>query len=269
MSVLLNKGFRGWAQLAIFLGLLGVGMIAGSLISAGMWVALTGQNFASMGTDLLNPAYATPLKIVQAISTFFIFFLPAVLYASIVYRPPARALGIGVAPFSAALLGISVLCLVCMGPITDALGTLNRQIPLSASAKTFFDNLEKTYEEQVKAIGNVTSFGQYMLSLIMIALLPAVFEEVLFRGGLQGMLARWWKKPLLALVITSIVFSAIHGSWYGFLPRVALGLLLGGVFLITQNLIYPIILHFINNAIVVTYMYYLAIKGKPIDVGST
>jgi len=76
------------------------------------------------------------------------------------------------------------------------------------------------------------------------------------------------KIPWVAFIVTSIIFSAIHGSWYGFMPRVVLGILLGAIFYTTQNIWYSIIIHFVNNAVAVTYMYYLTIKGKPVSIAT-
>ena len=83
---------------------------------------------------------------------------------------------------------------------------------------------------------------------MVIAFLPALFEETLFRGGMQNLFSRWFKKPLLAIVVTSIIFSAIHGSYLGFLSRFALGFLLGWIYYRTGNIWLNIIGHFFNNA---------------------
>ena len=58
--------------------------------------------------------------------------------------------------------------------------------------------------------------AEFIFSLLVMALFPALFEETLFRGGLQQILVAWFKKPLLAITITSIIFSAVHFSYYGF-----------------------------------------------------
>lgn len=264
---LFNKGYSGLGQLGILLGLVGVGLVIGSLISIGIWMAMTGQGAMTMQQDMLNPKYAGAIKVVQAISTLFAFFVPAVGYAFISYRNGWNALGFG-NKIVWKLAGISVLIVLCSGPLIDAVTTLNKAIPISQSAKAFFDKMEKAYEDQVKVIAEVKTISQYLLSLVMIALLPAVFEEVLFRGGMQNLLHRWWKNPWLAIIVTSVVFSAIHGSWYGFLPRVVLGILLGAIFYTTQNIWYSIIIHFVNNAAAVTYMYYLTSTGKPVSLAT-
>jgi membrane protease YdiL (CAAX protease family) len=258
---LYNKGFTGWGQFGIFLGMWGVGLVAGSMVAAGVWSAMTGQGIMNMQQDMLKPQYATAIKTLQVVSTLFMFLIPALVYAFICYRNGWLAMDFR-SSFNVKILGICILILVASMPTIDALALLNKAIPLSPSKKAFFDNLEKSYEEQVKVIGDVKTVGQYILSLIMIALLPALFEETLFRGGLQNLFARWWKSPWAAIIVTSILFSAIHGSWYGFFPRIGLGIILGAVFAYTHNIWYNIALHFINNATVVTIMYFDTMKNK-------
>lgn len=258
---LINKGYNGWSQLGIFLGLWGGGLIMGSLGAGAVWAMMTGQGLMNMEQDMLNPAYANAVKAVQLITTLFVFFLPALAYAFICWRPPLLALGFKNV-FNWKVFGICLLIILASSPLIDLLTTINKAIPLPAATKAYFDKLEQSYEQQVKAIGDVRTFGQYVVSMVMIAALPAFFEEVMFRGGLQNLFARWWKNPWAAIVVTAVLFSAIHGSWYGFLPRVALGVVLGLVFHFTKNIWYTVGLHFINNGVIVTYMYVSAKMNK-------
>jgi hypothetical protein len=97
------------------------------------------------------------------------------------------------------------------------------------------------------------------------ALGPAIFEEAFFRGGMQNILQKWTRNPWLAIGLTSLVFSAIHFSYYGFIPRLALGVVLGLLFHYSGSLWLSIAGHFFNNALVVTQIYILTLQGKSID----
>ena len=97
------------------------------------------------------------------------------------------------------------------------------------------------------------------------ALGPAIFEETFFRGGMQNLLQQWTRKPILAIIITSLIFSAIHFSYYGFIPRVALGVILGLIYYYSGSIWLSIAGHFFNNALVVTQIYIYARQGKPIE----
>ncbi|TAD81742.1 MAG: CPBP family intramembrane metalloprotease [Bacteroidetes bacterium] len=265
---LFNQGYSGWRQLGVFLGIWGMGLIVGSLAAMAAWTAMTGQGLMNMQQDMLNPEFAVAIKVMQVITTLFVFFLPAVLYAKICWRPPALALGFRPG-FSFKILGWCLLLLAASLPIIDLLTLANKAIPLTPSLRAQADALEASYEQQIKAIGSVENWAQYLSTLVLVAALPALFEEVMFRGGLQNLFARWWKKSIVAIVVGAIIFSLIHTSWYGFLPRVALGALLGLVFHYTRSIWYSIIIHFINNGVIITYLFITTKNGQATNLSDT
>ena len=118
----------------------------------------------------------------------------------------------------------------------------------------------------------VDTFGGLLLNLLVIALIPAVGEELTFRGVLQQGLVRRMKSPHLAIILSAAIFSFIHFQFYGFLPRMFLGILLGYMFYITKSLWTSITMHFVNNGTAVV-LYYLNNKGiidiDPETFGST
>ena len=100
----------------------------------------------------------------------------------------------------------------------------------------------------------------------MLAILPAVFEETLFRGGMQNLLSDGRSMPVLAIIVTSIVFSAIHFSYLGFLSRFALSFILGWMYYRTGNLWLSIIGHALNNAVALTVLYVMKLEEPDIDL---
>ena len=76
--------------------------------------------------------------------------------------------------------------------------------------------MEDSRAAQETALININSFPRYIISLIVIGLLPGLFEEICFRAGLQNILTRWFKGPGVAIILTAIIFSLIHISYYGF-----------------------------------------------------
>ena len=88
------------------------------------------------------------------------------------------------------------------------------------------------------------------------ALLPAFSEELFFRGALQKALLRLSTKPWLAILMSSLIFALLHGTVFKFIPIFVLGILLGTVYHFTRNLWYPIIIHFLYNAISLLAVYF-------------
>jgi hypothetical protein len=91
----------------------------------------------------------------------------------------------------------------------------------------------------------------------MIGIIPAVGEELLFRGIIQRVLIQWTRNKHLGVWIAAILFSALHFQFYGFVPRALLGVMFGYMLIISGNLWLPVIAHFINNtvAVIAYYMY--------------
>ena len=109
------------------------------------------------------------------------------------------------------------------------------------------------------------TMSDYLLSILVMAVAPAIFEEMLFRGAVQKIFVGWFKNSFWGILIASVLFSAIHFSFFGFLPRVALGMILGYVFYFSRNLWLNIFIHFLYNGIIVTQLFVAAKQGKQID----
>src|SRR5437762_10982818 len=137
-------------------------------------------------------------------------------------------------------------------------------IPITESLKLKFTKMEADYNKQVEAIIGLNNAGEYILALIIMAFLPALCEETLFRGGLQNFLTRSTKMPWLSIIIVSLIFSAAHFSYYGFLSRVFLGIVLGLLYQYSGRIWLNIIAHFFNNAFALTAVYIYKMQGKPL-----
>lgn len=259
-----RPGMSYSAAFFILFGMLGAGLIVGGLASIGVWTAMTGKGIFEMEKEMLNPANVQAVRVVQLVSTFFIFFLPAYFTALIMNKKPLNFLGFNV-HFSWRQLLLAIGIMLVSLPLVGSLSEINKLIPLPAAYEKFFKELEETYEKQVVVLSRITGFRDYLISLLIMALGPAIFEETFFRGGMQNLLQQWTRKPWLAIAITSIVFSAIHFSYYGFMPRVALGFVLGLLYYYSGSLWLSIAGHFFNNALVVTQIYYYVKQGKPIE----
>jgi uncharacterized protein len=262
-----------WGQAGIFAGLIIAGLIVAGIVQfAGMAGKINFSDLSKLDSKtlmdkLLVPENANLLRILQFVSTLIMMFLPTYFYAKICHVKPLVHLGLIKKP-TIQQIGLVVLIMLACLPVIGALQEAMKLIPFSKAQLAIFQKAEDDYYKQILVIGRMNSFGEYLLSMFMIALLPAIFEEVLFRGGIQNLLSRWSKKPILSICITAAIFSFIHGSYIGFLPRFVLGFVLGWLFYRTDKLWLSIIAHFINNAIGVTMMYAMTKMGKPITPNS-
>ena len=270
MAYFATKRFSYWGQLGILTAFTGAGLVIGGVLSLIPILDklnlkdLAGASSAKIMDKLVVPENATPLRWMQFITTLFLFFLPPFFYALLCHKKPSLHLGFRYKVNMQQAFVVILLILACL-PIVGALQGLTEMLPWSKATLQQFNAAEQDYNKQVAVIARMNNFTDYLVSIIMIGFLPAVFEETFFRGGLQNLLSRWFKMPVVAIIITSIIFSAIHGSYLGFLSRAALGFVLGWVYYRTGNIWLNIIGHFFNNAFGVTELYLTSRPGHKID----
>jgi len=137
-------------------------------------------------------------------------------------------------------------------PLLGLLVEWNKNIQLPAAWK----HLEIWMQESEKQNGELTNLLIYfdnkremIAILFVVAILPAIGEELLFRGILQNELVRILRNPHLGIVLASILFSALHFQFYGFFPRMGLGILFGYLYYWSGTILVPILMHFTNNAL--------------------
>lgn len=213
---------------------------------------------------LLNTNVAV-LRMAQVVGSFFILALPALILAFIVNRKkPHNYLGFNIV-ISGKQMFFTVLIFMCALWVSEILGIVNELIPIPKNSEVYFRKLEDDYTKEATILLTMKDGHDYILSLIVVALLPAVFEELLFRGCLQKIMVSVTRNAFAGILITSIIFSLFHQSYYGFLPRVFLGITLGYLYYYSKNIWLNITAHFLNNAFTITIMYSLVRQGKTLQ----
>jgi uncharacterized protein len=214
------------------------------------------MNMASM-SDLSNPETIRLLKFFQVVQSFGLFIIPPIILASMFHHSIAGYLFLDrkVTPLSSLL----VIALIFFAlPVINFTGELNNQMHFpewASGVEDWMKNAEERAEELTKAFLKVENIGGLMFNLFMIALLPAIGEELLFRGVIQRIFTEWTRSHHWGIWISAILFSALHIQFYGFIPRMLLGVLFGYLLVWSGSIWLPIIAHFFNNAFAVIAMY--------------
>lgn len=147
---------------------------------------------------------------------------------------------------------------------------VNLNLPDSLSG---FENWAQEQEDQRAVLTEYLtvfdSMGYLILAILVIAVIPGVGEELLFRGFLQNIFQRIVKNDHAAVWISAFLFSAIHIQFYGLVPRMLLGALFGYLYLWSGNLLVPMIAHFVNNCVSLIALYTYQQGLTEIDVEST
>lgn len=252
------------AQFALLLAMIGVAMVLGSLVVAVVGSQIMGVGFLKVPEFMVKPQYVNQARLINTLGSLIIFFLPAILFARMVGGHAFSYLGFSKRINHKQLLYVLFLTFAGM-ILSGALGSLNEQIPLSPALLRKAKALEEAYKAAMMSMATMRNSADLILSLLVLAAAPALFEEVLFRGTFQQLFVNWTSSPWVGILLTSLLFSVVHFSYFGFLPRVALGFLLGLIFYYSKNLWLSIFLHFLNNAVVVVQLYVLNKQGKPLN----
>ncbi len=204
--------------------------------------------------DYTNPEVIAGLKFFQLMSAVGVFIVPPFVYGIIVTKKPFSGLALN--KFSIPKNWLLVLMMMVVStPFMSWLVEFNNNLILPdflAPLEHWMKQSEQSAEQLTKAFLSFNGLGSFLYVLLIVAIVPALGEELLFRGVLQKIMVDWIKNYHVAIWVTAILFSALHMQFYGFLPRMLLGALFGYVFYWSGSLWLPILGHFINNGSVVT-----------------
>jgi len=193
-------------------------------------------------------------KYLQIVNQIGMFIIPSILFAFLVKGRISAYLKINRIPDLFTLLA-GVLVIIVSMPFVNYLVSLNESLHLPSALSEIEDWMRKS-EDSAEIFTNAflkgTSISGFLLNIVMIAILPAIGEEFLFRGVLQKQFKDLLGNVHIAIFVSAFLFSAMHLQFFGFFPRMVLGLLLGYMFYFSNNLWVPIIGHFFNNAFAVT-----------------
>lgn len=145
----------------------------------------------------------------------------------------------------------AMLLIFCAVPFTTALAAWNATLHLPDSwhaVEQWMRAQEDQAQRLTQALTRFTSPAQALAALVVLAGIPAVGEELVFRGLIQRGLGRWLHSPHGSVWLTAAVFSLLHVQFFGFVPRFILGVALGYLYLWSDNLLVPIAAHFAQNA---------------------
>lgn len=246
MKFPLIKNATFGTKLLTFILLLILGIVFSGVL--GVFVAMINGGAI---TDLKN------LQIIQVLNQVLGFLMPAVIYVMLVQEKPLNYLGLNKIP-AWSLLGIVAMFTII--PFLSWVTDWNDGIVFPESMRAIEEQLRNTQEKSEEIIKTFISQGSLFSSLLIIAALAAVSEEILFRSVIQKALIKLCKNAHVAIIVTALVFSAFHMDFFGFFPRFTLGIMLGYMFWLSGSIFPSMLMHFVNNATIVM-LYYLNTRG--------
>jgi hypothetical protein len=124
------------------------------------------------------------------------------------------------------------------------------------SFETWAFNKEKELEKITIFLVSFENNWEFLFGILSIALIPGICEEYLFRGVLQKNFYLISKNIHIAVWLSAFFFSALHLQFYGFFPRMLLGVLFGYIYYWSGSILYPMIAHIFNNFFSLTIFYF-------------
>jgi len=249
-----------YSKLLITVGIVLVSTVTFTFLStvfAVLFLNVSVNDLQSLLTSPDNPNYLPALKLVQTFSSIGSFVVPPLTLAYLFSQNTKEYLKLDKRITVTDVL-LVLTAMFASVPLINYLVELNGNMSLPS----FFGGLEEWMKEKESAAAEITerfldvnSVSGLLLNIIIIALIPALGEELLFRGILQRIFTEWTKSALAGILLSSVLFSALHLPFYGFLPRMMLGVLLGYMLVWSGSLWLPIAAHFINNAAAVLLIF--------------
>ncbi|CAM3877363.1 CPBP family intramembrane glutamic endopeptidase [Mucilaginibacter galii] len=243
----------------IFLG----GIVGGGYITARYGTVVLQQIKAS---QLNSPDAIEAMWILQIMSMTVPLLIIPVIFGRFVMKEPDAYLKTNIR-FPLVLLMMVFSIMVMSTPIMEVLVLVNQKMVLPdflRGLENWMRASEQSAQKITAALLKMNNWVDVLKAVLLIGLITAIAEELIFRGCMQTIFIRWTKNTHVAIWITAALFSAFHLEFFGFLPRLMLGVFFG-YFAAWSGSIWPAVwAHFLNNAsaVVITYLY----QHKKIDI---
>lgn len=225
--------------------------------------------------DYSDPAVVSLLKFMQLMGIGLgLFLIPSILFTILVSDKPFRYLKANIPPKPAGII-LVFLIMTAMLPFINFLIEINSKLVLPefmSGIEEWMKKSEKSAEELTGTFLEMESITAFLYNLLLVGIMPAVGEELLFRGIIQKLVGKWSRNIHMGIWIAAFIFSFFHLQFYGFLPRLLLGAAFGYLFLWSGSIWVPIIAHFINNGSLIIIKYFSSdsnLEKQMDEVGST
>jgi len=211
-------------------------------------------NLAALMNDLENPKHVMVLKYLQFIQSLSLFVIPPFLFLLFYGERSSRFFGFNRSNNITSWLSV-ILMMFFLVPVNNFLAQWNSNISFPgslAALENALRNMEQSADTLTKIFLKMNSPGAYLFNMLLIAIVPALGEELTFRGVFQPLFIRWSKNVHIGILITGFFFSFFHFQFFGFFPRWLLGVLFGYLYYWSGTIWVPMLAHFINNGMAVT-----------------
>jgi uncharacterized protein len=251
-----------WVQLVIFGGLTGGVMFASYIIGAGIVAQINHMSMTQIASmspaDFARPELAGVIKGLLIVQFFGIFFLPPLIFSYLADPHPLTYVGLK-APDKGYFLFLGLITMVAAYFMVEWMAALNEDLVmrlLSKSAREWVQRGEAETDSMLENILSMKNPTDLLFSIFLVGILPAIGEELFFRGILQKLFIQIFKRAWPGIIFTAALFSAFHGQFMGFLPRMILGIVLGCLYWYSGSIFTSMVGHFVYNTVNIFLIYF-------------
>lgn len=248
-----------WVQLLLFVGmafgiLMVIFLLGGTLLSQ-----FTGISIMQMGDtarwDYNNPNTLVMVRGMMLLQFVGLFLVPSLLFAYFSDPYPKDYIGLK-NPVSPWYWIVGILAMMLAIPLVEYLGLLNRNFPFGVQTRLLIEKMEAEAARTLQFVLGRHTTSDLALNLVFIAAFAGLGEELFFRGIIQRLLIKSTRSPWLGILLAAFAFSFFHFQFYGFLPRLFLGVLLGAVYWYSGSLWTAILAHFLYDAVIIVVLHF-------------
>lgn len=266
-------GVKPYLQLLALLIMSVVFLIIGSFVSMMFMPLFTSGDdmLGSVTTVMENVSF---MRFLQGSTQIFYMLIPSLLFGFMFYPSIVDFFKMRFSRGQITITLCGIAMFVAMIPFVDCVTRCNNAIHLPdsmAALETAIRDMGLESERMVEMfLTEKGGIGIFLANMVVMAIIPALTEELIFRGAIQQTCAKWFKNYHVAIVVTAALFSIIHFDLFNFVPRFVMGIVLGYLFYFSGSIWTSVCAHFFNNGVIVVLYYFLGYNStETINFDST
>jgi membrane protease YdiL (CAAX protease family) len=253
-------------QLMIFISLALGSLVVFSLTVGQLISTFTGVPLSAMSDAAQWGRYPNMIwhfRIFTLLNFLALYLVPSLLFGYFADPRPLQFLGLR-RPWQPVYWIAGIVLVAVSTPMVEGLGILNGWLKLGGELQEWMVRKEAEAQRLTRFLLSGNQPADLVANLVFVAVLAGVGEELFFRGVLQRIFIQLTRSPWVGILLSAALFSAFHQQFFGFLPRLALGALLGAIYWYSGSLWTAILVHFLYDALLVTLIYFNpALAGDP------
>ncbi|MEQ9307199.1 MAG: CPBP family intramembrane glutamic endopeptidase [Marinoscillum sp.] len=260
-----------WILLLMISGYVVAALFAFTLFSQLLIGVLFGYGLQEIVTLFSNPSATEdarlPLMLMQGVTSLGAFVLAPILFIKFHLKLPLKPF-FEIPKQATRPVFMTIVVLFCFMVANSIVIEWNQNINIPEFLSWFEEwaqSKELQLEELTEYLTSFTGIHEYLIAMLVIAVLPAVGEELLFRGLIQNLFQKATGNHHVAIWVAAILFGVMHFQFYGVVPRIFLGALFGYLYYWSGHLSLAMIGHFINNGLTLTLLYFTQLELTDFD----